>query len=353
MIKFLLLFCCLVDMQVSSSLTRPHDSNQRNMLYVAINDTRLREDDDSSLRKRYLRHIQPKYRRQKEHEYDPGVIGNSLLVPKKTVYGAVVTTDPDLIYQDKPADSNGTVTTLRSISVSLLTHELPFPVTFWPALFSQPCPFSLGDNKKERGLANAHLRIWQDFVYFDLEVMEESAKGVSEPFVRSSHSGTFVAYPNKTFTKNGVPFMDNDIILILEDDAEVVVVDGNVSLVEELALMNTDILWLGWCDGRKARPVPLCTHAYAMSRRGARKFVQNYEPCGLALDEQLVVICKNKWATYSVAHDWSWKNRYKPGYPKPGAKNFGIFHQNKIELGSMIGHATPGLNNNVDIKETE
>ena len=172
-----------------------------------------------------------------------------------------------------------------------------------------------------------------------MDVIDAAQKGnLVEPFSRSSNSGTFIAYPNKTLTKNGVPFLEDDIIVILEDDSEVVVVEANVSIIEELTLMKTDMMWLGWCDGRKARPVPLCAHAYSVTRRGARKLVEHYEPCGLALDEQLVVICKNKWVSYSTAHDWSWRKRYKPGYPRPGDKESGLFRQNKIMLGSFLGH---------------
>jgi hypothetical protein len=290
---------------------------------------------------RKLRHVQGKrktFSRYKDHEYDFGILGNSHIIPKKTVYGTIVTTNPDLMYQEADLNATMTLETIRSESVANLSQEVPFPLAFWPALFTKPCPNSLGDNKKERGLANAHLRIWQDFIYFDIDVLEAHDKNISEPLFRHSHSGTFAAYPNKTIAKNGIPFLEEDIIVVLEDDVEIVVVEANISIVEELTLMNTDIMWLGWCDGRKARPVPLCAHAYALTRRGARKLVDRYEPCGLALDEQLVVFCKNKWVTYSTIHDWSWKSRYKPGYPRPGDKNYGIFRQNKVVLGSFLGH---------------
>jgi len=70
--------------------------------------------------------------------------------------------------------------------------------------------------------------------------------------------------------KNGRPYLDNDIIVIFEDDADVAIRDVNATLVEELSNMTTDILYLGWCEGRLARPVPICMHAYAITRRGAR-----------------------------------------------------------------------------------
>jgi hypothetical protein len=109
----------------------------------------------SQMTQRSLRHIQHaniRFKRRREHEYDPGVLGASNIVPKITVYGAILITDVDLVYQEHDPNATITLSTLRAESVRNLTHELPFPVSFWPALFTEPCPFSLGDNKKERGL---------------------------------------------------------------------------------------------------------------------------------------------------------------------------------------------------------
>ena len=41
------------------------------------------------------------------------------------------------------------------------------------------------------------------------------------------------------------------------------------------------------CEGRKARPVPMCAHAYSLTRRGAFKLDRYYVPCGEAVDEQV------------------------------------------------------------------
>jgi hypothetical protein len=65
-------------------------------------------------------------------------------------------------------------------------------------------------------------------------------------------------------------------MVILEDDVDVAIVhkDLNTTLAEELGNMGADLLFLGWCEGRLARPVPLCAHAYAVTRKGARKLIQ-------------------------------------------------------------------------------
>ena len=64
--------------------------------------------------------------------------------------------------------------------------------------------------------------------------------------------------------------------MVLEDDADVAIhyKDLNQTLAEELGSIGVDLLFLGWCEGRLARPVPLCTHAYAVTRKGARKLIQ-------------------------------------------------------------------------------
>ena len=83
-----------------------------------------------------------------------------------------------------------------------------------------------------------------------------------------------MATENGTLYKNGVPFLDDDILIVFEDDADIAIKDLENTLREELGMMTTDILYLGWCSGRLARPVPLCMHAYAVTRRGARKMVK-------------------------------------------------------------------------------
>ena len=74
--------------------------------------------------------------------------------------------------------------------------------------------------------------------------------------------------------------------------------------------------------------VPLCAHAYAITRRAARKLVRLVEPCGAALDEQLVVFGKNGWVTYATTKEVS-ATRLRLIYK-------GLFYQK--ELGSFNLH---------------
>jgi hypothetical protein len=290
--------------------------------------------------------------RGKEIYFDPALLGNSSLVNNITVYGAIIMSDAGekllemtKTWQDADRTNVNNATDLaavRSQHARQMYQQLPFPVVEWPPMFARPCPHHRGGHKTERGLAYAHYQIWLDFVFFDNDVLQAVERGEvkeengyhSTSF--SSISGSYVAYPNGTLTKYGVPFKEDDIIVIFEDDADIAIVDIQQTMFEELSTMNTDLLFLGWCVGRAARPVPLCAHAYALTRLGARKAVKYFEPCGLALDEQLVIMGKNKWLTYREAHEWSYRNRWNSDYPKAHDKNYGIFHQKR--MGSFNGH---------------
>ncbi len=116
---------------------------------------------------------------------------------------------------------------------------------------------------------------------------------------------------------------------------------------EELAQMgDKDVVWLGWCEGRTARPVPLCLHAYALTRRGAFKADRYFNPCGEAVDEQFVTLCKEGILTYRRALPWSYK-QLNDNYPVPADHTIGIFHQKR--MGSFNGHTGGKLDSAVPI----
>ncbi len=299
-------------------------------------------------------------------EVDTTHLGTSTLVKGITVYSAVVMSilNDNLMEQTNVKSSadysvsthvNGNTTNHISLGMELaliraqhfrkMSSTFPFPVVEWPAVYTRPCPYSRHVHKTERGLGLAHLQIWLDFIYFDPDVLNVYNDKSYEKFKDnqtyistwySSSSGKYMITANGTLYKNDIKFSDDDIIIIFEDDADIAIIDFNTTIVEELSMMNTDILYLGWCEGRTARPIPLCAHAYALTRRGARKVVSHYEPCGLAIDEQFVVMARNKWLTYRQAHTWSYKDRFNSNYPVAHDKTFGIFHQKK--MGSLNGH---------------
>ena len=199
----------------------------------------------------------------------------------------------------------------------------------WYGVFTSPCPSSMHKHFSERGLALAHYNIWLDFIYFD-PIVSGNITACSKIGDNEFENRYGQLY------KNGKRFQDNDIIIILEDDADIFVTDINKVLRDELQEMTTDVLYLGWCEGRNARPVPLCSHAYALTRGGTRKLVHYYEPCGKAIDEQFVIMAKNNWISYRKVNPSSYKSNYRENYPIFNEKTFGIFHQKNI--GSLNGH---------------
>jgi len=275
-----------------------------------------------------------------------------------------------------------------------LIPQLPFPVAEWPPLRVSACPYDdrAKHGSSERGLMWAHYQIILDFAYFDWDVEEKYIGGGGmEPgsiyygTTYSAVSSKMVAVgPNppkrlssqqqqnlrkrnlaeekkekKTPTeedwyyyemgpglyKDGIPFRDDDLLVILEDDAEIAIKDISNTLIEEFNDMkDIDLLYLGWCEGRTARPIPLCTHAYAITRKGAKSLIKHFEPCGLAYDWQLVTYIRNKWLTYRSAHHYSFGNNYKQGYKNSNTR--GIFQQShgtSFNHGSTISTVTEQL----------
>jgi hypothetical protein len=324
-----------------------------------------------------------------KRKQDPSVFkGTSALMPNITVYGTIIMTDylgelSSIV--ESHGERNGTVSPKAKLAVNRgkrvreeTLKEVPFPVAEWPPLKVSQCPHD--DREKhgssERGLAWAHYQILLEFIYFDYDVLKEweqpggmKLDTVYESNSFSSISSSFVAVgpksgkkqdgvvaqssggkadPNASkreaqikswssgLYKNDIPFKDDDIMVILEDDALVAIKDVEGTLKEEFSDMKgVDLLYLGWCEGRTARPIPLCSHAYAVTRRGARKIVKHFEPCGLAYDWQFVIMIRNKWLTYRRAHSFSYENNYKPNFGNAFTR--GIFQQMQ-NAGSFNGH---------------
>ena len=145
-----------------------------------------------------------------------------------------------------PQGVNGTAqdNAKRRIEHAKLTAQaLPFPVEFWWSLYVPDCP---GRKTKgnDRGVAMAHWQIWSDFEY-------QSRKGHSKAIAT-----------------------DSDVLVVFEDDAVIAVKDIVRALENELSpqTMTSDLNFLGWCYGR--RGMPMCTHAYAVTRKGVRKVIE-------------------------------------------------------------------------------
>ena len=284
--------------------------------------------------------------------------GNATFVSNKTIFGAIIMSgysNKEHVKKEKleSENTNTTVTAEKSRQKAAMTlsairsknsrnmiAQLPFPVVHWPPVFSKACPHSASQHKSERGLLYAHYQIWLDFVYFDPVVLEKSKKGNVVGSYENPESGydkhTFIAFENGTLHKYGSVYRKENIIVIFEDDADIAVVEIEKALRNEFNTMTTDLLFLGWCKGRYAKPVPLCAHAYAFTLEGARKAIKYIEPCGAALDEQFVKLAKNNWLTYREAHRINYENKSNSNYPVEHDGTFGIFHQKK--MGSFNGH---------------
>jgi hypothetical protein len=280
------------------------------------------------------------------------------------------------------ADTAGNAARTRMVHARALQAQLPFEVAEWPGVFTTRCPQKkhMNHHKTERGVAIAHYQIWNDFSYFDGAVLEAAKRRDMECELYQSLTEAIDRFPtwvhdsikvakkagkkawisldsacvafydemdNLSLVKNGVPFRDLDTIVILEDDADIATAHSVPDVLHEeishhMLKNNGDLLYLGWCDGRLAWPVPLCLHAYALSRRGARKAVDNFQMCGLAVDEQLVRMCKNGMLKWARARDISYRPTNK-NYPQPKDHTHGIFHQKR--MGSFNGHTGYRLDN--------
>lgn len=279
--------------------------------------------------------------------------GNQFIVKEVSVHGAIIVSDHfgdsdmDVANETDSRATEGRQSeefkklTARNNNYVILQNQLPFNLTKWSAIVTGACPHYPNGHKTERGLAWAHYRIWRDFIYFDPDVMKSISGSnttiITDDIVAASADGVYIAYQNKTLVKNQTPYKDEDILVIFEDDAMSVIDDTNTTILEELVDMKVDIVYLGWCEGRTARPVPLCSHAYALTRKSARKLVHYFEPCGRAVDEQFVIIVKNGWLSYRRAHPYSYKILRKD-YSPWGDKTYGIFRQCKSQCGSINGH---------------
>lgn len=254
------------------------------------------------------------------------------IIPGITLYGAMIVSK-NTFYGLRSATTIGTENKIltRQMNYDVLQSQVPFRINQWPAILTDACPQYSASHKKERGLALAHYRIWKDFTYFDPIV----ANAAQQKKSAQSRNGLYKSI-NGTLYKNNVPFLEDDIIIILEDDVLLYIEDIETSLIEELSNFNVDFIYLGYCEGRLARPVPLCSHAYAITRKSARKLMKYWEPCGLAIDEQFVVMAKNKWITYRRVDRGKYDKKARQDYSCHGDKTWGIFRQCKDKFNSIM-----------------
>jgi hypothetical protein len=239
----------------------------------------------------------------------------------RTVWASMILTDPmvaDVLGRDfnrVPQGVNGTPSQnawLRISNAKKMTKDLPFPVEFWYSIFTQSCP-ERKTKGNDRGVAMAHQQIWADFEY-------RGRKGIDKHVAK-----------------------DDDVIIVFEDDAVIVPKDIRKSLEGELSRMKTDLLFLGWCYGR--RHMPMCTHAYALSRAGARKILAEWDPCStFSIDGQWHQMVRNGLFTWDKARPESYADA-KPGLEdNPNYFTRGVF----IQKGGLVSFNHHGFQNNAN-----
>lgn len=175
------------------------------------------------------------------------------------------------------------------------------------SLHAPACP-----NRKtkgnDRGVSLTHFQIWHDFYI----------QGIRSP------------RPNKQQLANQLQdISDQDILIMLEDDAVVAINNVEEVLKKELSTMTTDHLFLGWCYGR--RFMPMCTHAYAITRAGVAKILKYYDTCYThAIDAQLRHLAEQGVFTWRKPFDSSYHGNLREGFEdNPNYFTRGIFVQKK------------------------
>lgn len=169
---------------------------------------------------------------------DPGTLFGNV-----RVWSAMIQTDPSMAallgrdFHKVPQGVKGTAEQNAWQRVELgrnMTRELPFRVDFWWSVFGGSCPHRLTKGN-DRGVSMAHHQIWADWVY----------------------QGRFGAHASYA--------ADTDLMVVFEDDAVVAVNNVTKALETELLGMKTDLLFLGWCYGRRHMPMvrmALCMYDY-------------------------------------------------------------------------------------------
>ena len=238
----------------------------------------------------------------------------------RTVYGAIICTDPKAAnllgrdFKNVPQGVNGTPSDnawLRIENAKKMTQELPFTVETWWSVFLQSCP-GRPTKGNDRSVAAAHYQIWADFVY-------QGRRGIDRATAK-----------------------DSDLMVVFEDDAVAAVKDVKKALQAEFSDMaNIDLLFLGWCYGR--RNMPMCTHAYAVTRNGAKKMLSEWDSCSTSsIDGQWHLMVKQDLFTWRKAKQENYAD-LRPGFEdNPHYFTRGIF----IQKNGLVSFNHHGFQNN-------
>jgi hypothetical protein len=221
--------------------------------------------------------------------------GTNLLVFNRTVYASLIMSDAKSVAASLHLRSNKEVhstnhTKLESNVASILAARaanrdafnptLGFQVSQWPTINTHACPHypHSGHSRTERGFGLSHLQIWLEFYFFDHDVIDAMHRKVPEYISSNTYSSVSAIYTsvqNGSLYKNGIPFLDEDIMLVFEDSVTHLpqymnssgVRMDSTALSAALSAMSTDVLSLG--SGRSSLPVELQQHRHYRSLQEA------------------------------------------------------------------------------------
>eukprot|EP00596_Hydrurales_sp_CCMP1899_P004193 CAMPEP_0119039714 /NCGR_PEP_ID=MMETSP1177-20130426/9336_1 /TAXON_ID=2985 /ORGANISM="Ochromonas sp, Strain CCMP1899" /LENGTH=251 /DNA_ID=CAMNT_0007003925 /DNA_START=550 /DNA_END=1305 /DNA_ORIENTATION=- len=238
-----------------------------------------------------------------------------------TVWAAMIQTDPTVAgvlgrdFHKVPQGVNGTAVDnawARVEHAKKMTVDLPFNVAFWWSVYAPNCP-SRNAKGNDRGVSMAHYQIWADF-----EFQGRHKRG-----------------------KDRLIASDRDVLIVFEDDAVIAVKDVNASLEIEISKMNTDLLFLGWCYGR--RGMPMCTHAYALTRGAIKKILKEWDSCTISsIDGQWKTMVADGIFTWKKANQNSYKDLKEGFGDNPAYFTRGIF----VQKNGMVSFNHHGFQNN-------
>jgi len=242
-------------------------------------------------------------------------LGKAVILNDKVIYSAIIVTDPllaDILGRDfhrVPQGVNGSATdnaNFRWANSRELVAVLPMQVQTWHSVFSSSCPDKVSRGN-DRGVMMSHFQIWFDFVH----------------------------------NTRRDPLMELSWIVVFEDDAVVAVENVTSSLMNEFNSVNVDLVFLGWCYGR--RQMPMCTHAYILSRSGAKKMIDNWDICSsVAIDRQWRQLSNEGIITWRKADPHSYSNLRSGFTDNPTYFTRGIFTQKK----GLVSFNFHGFQNN-------
>ena len=240
---------------------------------------------------------------------------------------------------DKKISERLSLTEKRNKNVDSFFKNFPLAYEEWPSVLAGSCPVSFmsqgafSHKASERGVAMAHFQIWQDWYYrneeAELATMTEAElklhdTGTGRKFNNDPRCKTPLppAYKDITISfssssntnsvyKNAKKQHSNDLLVVFEDDvvSDIPMDSLGPAMIRELDNMQAnkiDLLFLGWCYGKGLRAMPMCAHAYVITRHMARILMENWEPCGTSLDSQWHALDRRRIIRWAKVHPESY-----------------------------------------------